>query len=1058
MRLADCLVEAVCHSRWLASICLSRLSEQAQDRYADDVETARVMLNALSRSMSHIETLGEVPSECIDALCGGVLYLLVGEVVCQSCPPTMHQFLSQTTLQRQQSAVQTQLLMVRWFSSIGVVCVEDLLEVIFGSGTSMQAYRSDYDAHMAIAKHLAEADPFYLGAHVIILRGLLLKYCADLISVEDIVGHVALVAPDEEAELHTMEDALLFWIRSMLKMLDESTTRALALEMNHVDDLYLHTNDGRMLALVVHQYRPDVVPLSSVHLMNPLTVWQRQDNWSFVTRAAESLGLWVGIFADEMVAHGFSTLQLHVLRVIEELFAVLAVGAERSYVEMSRELDASTTFVAGPPKLPSTAHSIERSNFLEVTPGKVSDQLNDGVDVNERSRHDPELCDEDEDEDVASARDGGAGLDTDVAGREADFNVVLTGMFLQGMKMPIHKQPAQDDKSSLEDAVPVTVQPAVAASTLDIQMMRQQEVLQQQQQQWPQEHRNANHDDTASFQVHHNQTQSVEEIVRASRASHRSTAAADDDADEVNMMVTSPEATRVDPAHRSLAASEPEVVDAATRLFTTASSIDEPPRTTDSPDITRSSVERKVRGGMRSSANQVMTSVAHFEQFRKKGDPRRRGETPGRVGCSVVQGSVDSVGIEQLLDELQSLSSVQPPVAHGAAPSSAVAAAVASPGALDLREQNLQLRWALEEQQRKIAAMVTKLRKGIRKQEFNAIIKHLRVHRAPQAAGGAQLAAGGISPEPVVLGVASPEPLLRMSYAGKSSSIVDVVAKSATGLGASVSASQILPTGPVHKADRDAQVQLPSPKPAAAVAVEPIPVAVASLASPPVSAPARPQAAPAGTAFDVSIGNLRKADSASGGATGAKVPPLSIPQLQKLRERHEKRQQLHNQLQQGGGGDTLFPGKQPVSLPALSRRNNRTVVTNALKHVCLTGPVNKTQLENALKVVADVQDPNAQFVVLLKDEFTHVFRGLYVTNGDGNLTRIYGAGPQAVVVGVEGQEPPSHASFIRYFKFNTGTKKFEILPSRTMNQMTDALSLTGKLPKSATPAPIEVEL
>eukprot|EP00758_Cryptobia_borreli_P019216 Tbor_TRINITY_DN816_c0_g1::TRINITY_DN816_c0_g1_i1::g.26696::m.26696 len=245
------------------------------------------------------------------------------------------------------TAKQAQGMAVRWFSNEGIVHMDELLEVIFGPETLMSSFDSDYDAFMCVAEHLSSTEPFYLGAHVMMLRGLLLRYCSTIVTPRDIISHVMKVNPMASAELYTLEDTLLFWLRSVLELSPSEVFKELG---SNLSDLYLNTNDGRLISLILYYYQPNVLPLRCIELGGPannndnngdnnlsqhlLTVSQRQKNWANIIAAGESIGLWMGIFPEEMVTHGFSTLQLHLLRIVEELFAVLAVGVENSYAEL----------------------------------------------------------------------------------------------------------------------------------------------------------------------------------------------------------------------------------------------------------------------------------------------------------------------------------------------------------------------------------------------------------------------------------------------------------------------------------------------------------------------------------------------------------------------------------------------------------------------------------------------------------------------------------------------------------------------------------------------------
>jgi hypothetical protein len=139
----------------------------------------------------------------------------------------------------------------------------------------------------------------------------------------------------------------------------------------------------------------------------------------------------------------------------------------------------------------------------------------------------------------------------------------------------------------------------------------------------------------------------------------------------------------------------------------------------------------------------------------------------------------------------------------------------------------------------------------------------------------------------------------------------------------------------------------------------------------------------------------------------------------------------------------------------VAKRNNRQVVSLALRHVCLPGAINKAQLEIASKVL-DEDAECTHFVLLLKDEYAMGFRGLYAVritaNGAAILQRIYGAGPLVIATGAEDPAAADGAPVPwRIYKFDTGAKQFSALQTRQFSNVADAVTLAPRLRNAPPP-------
>ena len=986
MDVQDCFMELICHSRWIASYLLRTQDDPRQQRYSADLDSTILALDAVSKTFSHIDSISDVPNEIICMLCDGVVYLLVAEDVLHHCPPTMHQFLKHTSMQRHQSAKQALLLAVRWFVNSGVVSLDDLFHVVFGENTTVASFNSDYDAHMALATNLAKQDPFFLGAHLVMLRGLLLQYSLSVVSAEAIVSHTHLLDSQASGELYTLEDTLLFWIRVVVSL---TGGKPKGLPQIQLDDLYLHTNDGRVLSLLLHHYRPDLLSCDSIHLESPLTVWQRQDNWSLIIRAAEHFSIWVGVFADEMVSHGFSTLQLHVLRIVVELFTVLAAGAEQSYDEMARnitimssEMDAETAFLPNhrepkgvdwTPTSRKEEVSIQNStDYVSVTPRIVQDVFLDAStsmhhrkdaadtsaadspqsDSPKVGRETLELVsvqqpavekDDDGEEDIGEKDQGG------------EYNIILTNMFLQGVSVPIHRIPTP----MVQHPVDEDTRPVERILTLD-----ESEHYQTQ--------------DMSTFIVHHNHSHNIK----------------DEKIPEDPPLIL-PEVAVGTPVKKM--ESENETVPVV-----------------DSPQVPRRSSKEALAGGAMnrsSSRNPLALSVDHFKRQLPTSDSHRT--------SIVVQGNVDSDGTEELLSDLRRL---------------ALRPVSGSCDVGSLREQNEKLHAALVEQKASIARLVERFQDSLPQRQFDAVQSHLRkIHRA----------------DTITIGVGT-------SFAFAAGALKDALIPKVN-VSRSFGSNSVLPAALQIANLRDG-VRNTSPV-AHSPALTESAVLVVCRAKERATEDEKKQKA---MAFDVSITGLKKPVPPPAPKINPHLPqrkkndPIMIPQLAQLRERTNN-PHGHNPSTTGyepPGQLEQPPPRSTSSLPPILIRSksNRSNTINALKHALLPGLINQTALSNALKIVGVMSD-DTQFVALLKDEFSHQFRGLYALHAEKNLlTRIFGVGPQHAYVGDQSGESvirddiPTSAlgMFPKYFKFDTGSKRFHPLPSKSINQQSDGIAF-GKV-------------
>ncbi|KEG12818.1 hypothetical protein DQ04_01401020 [Trypanosoma grayi] len=376
------VLEFVCNLRWVLSYAVQRLDPVVEAHYSDMIARAKQAESTVSRSYAMAGTIMEVPSEALALAREGVVYLLVAEGVLGHCPPTMHSFLLRATapmssdelsdsvscssysgisqLHTGMSVCQAQFLCVRWLIVEGLLTDEELLDALGEEArASIEGQQSSFDRHLFIAKSLSSGSPFALNAHLVFTRALLLHYCSTALSVDGIVAHVRFLDPMCNGKLRGMEDGLLFWLVHVLKALQRTKKadgRLCGAAMSELrDSFYQSVRSGVVLGLAIHLYEPKVLPLSAIFVgddVGPKTLsrQRRLQNWGTLLRVSEELGLRPVLYADEVERYGAVVLQLHVLRFVEELFAVLATQAEdleehgRSDGEMSLKLSASSLY------------------------------------------------------------------------------------------------------------------------------------------------------------------------------------------------------------------------------------------------------------------------------------------------------------------------------------------------------------------------------------------------------------------------------------------------------------------------------------------------------------------------------------------------------------------------------------------------------------------------------------------------------------------------------------------------------------------------------------------
>lgn len=268
--------------------------------------------------------------------------------------------------------VQAMTLLLRWLTLESVVVSEELADTLqlpeLAADTAMRSARSHGSGRSSTkklrvfrvaAERLAQLSPFYLGAHVLVTRSLLMQYTCTLLPIRSIAEHAGRLRTDRHADIRTVEDALLLWMRSVVFLVKEreSSHGAVAgvpslhwsawrgwLQLQR--DFYKAIYDGVGFCIILYFYQPAIISLGAVYFPDPCTITEKnlsvekcRKNWDMVLSAMARVGVWVGLTADEMV-YCADTLQLHLLRIAVELFAALATHAEeevRASLEIQRE-------------------------------------------------------------------------------------------------------------------------------------------------------------------------------------------------------------------------------------------------------------------------------------------------------------------------------------------------------------------------------------------------------------------------------------------------------------------------------------------------------------------------------------------------------------------------------------------------------------------------------------------------------------------------------------------------------------------------------------------------
>ncbi|KAL2919579.1 hypothetical protein HK105_200491 [Polyrhizophydium stewartii] len=121
-------------------------------------------------------------------------------------------------------------------------------------------------------------------------------------------------------------------------------------------------------------------------------------------------------------------------------------------------------------------------------------------------------------------------------------------------------------------------------------------------------------------------------------------------------------------------------------------------------------------------------------------------------------------------------------------------------------------------------------------------------------------------------------------------------------------------------------------------------------------------------------------------------------------------------------------------------QSNRTLITNALMHVCLAGSANATTKQ---QVMEDLRDsPASHFVILFRDVNNFSFRGLY--SWDPVLDQTL-----KVYAGSLGPNVLDSSSVIEFYKYDSGARTFKTVPTRSFGRSVHAVAIGRDVPVHA---------
>ncbi|XP_033640283.1 calmodulin-regulated spectrin-associated protein 2-like isoform X6 [Asterias rubens] len=129
----------------------------------------------------------------------------------------------------------------------------------------------------------------------------------------------------------------------------------------------------------------------------------------------------------------------------------------------------------------------------------------------------------------------------------------------------------------------------------------------------------------------------------------------------------------------------------------------------------------------------------------------------------------------------------------------------------------------------------------------------------------------------------------------------------------------------------------------------------------------------------------------------------------------------------GGGAAVDYQGPKLYVKP--TTKSNRHIITNAISHCVLAGEVNKDHKDKVLEELAKADAKH--FIILFRDAQLQ-FRSVYSYSPDTEeLWKLFGVGPRHI----------TQKMYENLYKYNSGSKQFSKIPSKTMSVSVDGLTI-----------------
>jgi calmodulin-regulated spectrin-associated protein len=127
------------------------------------------------------------------------------------------------------------------------------------------------------------------------------------------------------------------------------------------------------------------------------------------------------------------------------------------------------------------------------------------------------------------------------------------------------------------------------------------------------------------------------------------------------------------------------------------------------------------------------------------------------------------------------------------------------------------------------------------------------------------------------------------------------------------------------------------------------------------------------------------------------------------------------------GGSRMGLYREPTA------KSNRTIVMNAIEHVVFPGVVNR---DTRMRVMEEIDALDCPHFLLLFRDTKCQFRGLYAYYPDTEeVFKIYGTGPKQITENM----------FEKFFKYNSGGKKFTQIHTKSLSVTIDAFTIHNSL-------------